>query len=175
MKPIQTEIPFSTPWFDLLAKTMQSGEAPYYSLRLPEYAAIIAITEDQRVLAVRQYRPAVERYTIELPSGIVDPGETAEVAARRELREETGYEAAELESLGAMTVDNGRMTNHIWHFLARSVRRVEGHSAEEGVEVVSYSMSELRDAIVHGEFDHALHIAGLLQAMLQGKLALGAA
>lgn len=169
MKPLKTEVAYTTPWFDLLAKTMNAGEAPYYSLRLPEYAAIIAVTDEGRVLAVRQYRPAVERYTLELPSGIVDAGETPEASARRELREETGYEAGEIEPLGAMTVDNGRNSNRIWHFVARGLRTAEGHAAEEGIEVVSYSASELRRAIVDGAFDHSLHIAGLLQAILRGK------
>ena len=172
MKPLKTEVAYTTPWFDLLAKTMKAGEAPYYSLRLPEYAAIIAVTDEGRVLAVRQYRPALERYTLELPSGIVDAGETAETAAWRELREETGYEAGEMEPLGAMTTDNGRIGNRIWHFLARSLRRVEGHVAEEGIEVLSYSAAELRRAIVDGVFDHSLHIAGLLQAVVRGKLSL---
>ena len=171
MKPLKTEISFSTPWFELLAKTMKPGEAPYYSLRLVDYTAIIALTGDGRMLAVRQYRPALERYTIELPSGLVDPGETPEAAAFRELREETGYDAAEMEPLGPMNVDNGRMGNRIWHFVAHGVRRVDGHVPEEGVELTSYSMAELRKALLDGEFDHAQHAAGLLQAMLRGKLA----
>ena len=170
MKPLKTEIAFSTPWFELLAKTMRPDEAPYYSLRLPDYAAIVATTDDRRVLAVRQYRPALDRYTLELPSGIVDPGETPEAAARRELVEETGYEATDMEPLGAMTVDNGRLGNRIWHFLAEGVRPVEGRLPEEGVEVLSYSISGLQRAILAGEFDHALHIAGVWQAILRGKL-----
>ncbi len=172
MKPLKIETAFSTPWFDLVAKTMRPGEAPYYSLRLPDYAAIIAITDDQRVLAVRQYRPALERYALEFPSGIVDPGESPDAAALRELREETGYEAAELEPLGPMTVDNGRMTNRIWHFVARGLHRAESWIAEEGIEQLSLSLPELRDAMMRGEFDHALHIAGFLQALLAGKVSL---
>src|SRR4051812_18221040 len=110
-RPLQTEVAFATPWFELVAKTMKTGEAPYYSLRLPDYAAVVAITPDERVLAVRQYRPAVERYTIELPSGLVDPGESAGDAARRELLEETGYEADSLEVLAPMMPDCGRPGN----------------------------------------------------------------
>ena len=80
MKPLKTEVAFATPWFQILGKTMRHGEAPYYSLKLPDYAAVVAVTEEQRVLIVRQYRPAVERDTLELPSGMVDPGETPEAA-----------------------------------------------------------------------------------------------
>lgn len=170
MKPLKTEVAFATPWFELLAKTMRPGEGPWYSLRIADYTAVIAIRRDGRVLAVRQYRPALERYALELPSGMVDPGENPETAARRELREETGYEAGDLEPLGPLTVDNGRLSNRIWHYLAGGVRPVEGHTPEEGVEVVTYSIPELRQAILSGEFDLALHVAGLMQAMLRGKL-----
>src|ERR1035438_3958864 len=61
MKPLKTEVAFATPFFQILGKTMCEGEEPYYSLKLPDYAAVVAITEEQRVLIVRQYRPAVER------------------------------------------------------------------------------------------------------------------
>src|SRR5437763_401900 len=71
VKPLKVEVAFGTPWFQILGKTMREGEDPYYSLRLPDYAAVVALTEDQRVLIVRQYRPAVEHHTLELPSGLV--------------------------------------------------------------------------------------------------------
>src|SRR5690242_16473540 len=118
MQPLKTEVAFRTPWFEVVGKTMKAEEHPYYSLRLPDYSAIVAITTEQRVLAVRQYRPAVERYTIELPSGLVDPGETPGAAARRELLEETGYAADEVEVLGPMLPDCGRLGNQIWSCVA---------------------------------------------------------
>jgi ADP-ribose pyrophosphatase len=167
-------VAFATPWFQILAKTMRHGEEPYYSLKLPDYAAVVAITEEQRVLIVRQYRPAVERDTLELPSGIVDPGETPEAAARRELLEETGYEAAEVEVLGAMEPDTGRLGNRIWSCVATGVRRIEGRAPEEGIEVLTYSLPELKRATAEGEFNHALHVAVLLVAMVQGKIRMGA-
>src|SRR5262245_28777278 len=132
-KPLSTQVEYATPWFQLVGKTMKTGEPPYYSLRLPDYAAVVAITPDQRVLAVRQYRPAVERYTIELPSGLVDAGETAGQAAERELLEETGYEAENLEVLGPMLPDCGRLGNQIWTCVATGVRPARGHEAEEGI------------------------------------------
>ena len=172
MKPLKTEVTFTTPWFDLLAKTMKPGESPYYSLRLPDYAAIIAITLDNRILAVRQYRPAVEQFTIELPAGLIDAGETPEGASRRELLEETGYEAADLEVLGPMLPDTGRLGNRIWTCVAAGVRPAEGRAPEPGIEVLSYSPAELARATDQGEFDHALHVAALMYAVIRGKLKL---
>ncbi len=170
MKPLKTEVVFSTPWFDVLGKTVRPDEAPYYSLRLPDYVAIVALTGDERVLAVRQYRPAVERHTIELPSGLIDPGESPEQTAARELLEETGYAAASVEVLGPMLTDNGRMTNRIWTCVAAGARRVEGRAPEDGIEVLLYSIPELYQATRAGEFDHSLHIAVVSLAALRGKL-----
>ena len=172
MKPLKTDVAFATPWFQVLAKTMKDGEAPYYSLRLPDYSAIVAITEDRQIVAVRQYRPALERYTIELPSGIVDPGESPSETARRELLEETAYQADDVEVLGPMEPDAGRLGNQIWSCVATGVRRIPGRAPEEGIEVLTYSPTDLARATAEGEFSHALHVAILLMAMLRGKLIL---
>jgi ADP-ribose pyrophosphatase len=120
------------------------------------------------MLIVRQYRPAVERYTLELPSGLVDAGETPAEAARRELLEETGYQAAEVELLGGMDPDTGRLGNRIWSCLAKGVRRVEDRAPEEGIEVLTWPLDELAQAIVDGRFDHALHVAAVMIAVLKG-------
>ena len=172
MKPLKTEVAFATPWFQILGKTMGHGEEPYYSLKLPDYAAVVAITEEQRVLIVRQYRPAVERDTLELPSGIVDPGETPEEAARRELLEETGYQGGDWQVLGAMEPDSGRLGNRIWSCVAKGVRPAENHAPEEGIEVLTWSLDELSRATVDGRFNHALHVAAVMMAILKGGLRL---
>ncbi|MBS1854024.1 MAG: NUDIX hydrolase [Acidobacteria bacterium] len=170
MKPLKKEVAFATPWFEVVGKTMREGEAPYYSLRLPDYSVAIALTPEEKVLVVKQYRPALERYTLELPSGLVDPGETPAQAAKRELLEETGYEAGEVELLGPMDPDNGRLSNTIWGCLARGVRKVEGSVPEEGIEVSEWSLDELYRATAEGRFDHALHVAFVFLAVLRGKL-----
>jgi ADP-ribose pyrophosphatase len=170
LKPLKTEVAFRTPWFEVLGKTIRPDEAPYYSLKLPDYTSLIALTDDRSILLVRQYRPAVERHTLELPSGLVDPGETAGDAARRELLEETAYAAGEVEVLGPMFPDTGRLTNQIWSCFATGVQPVPGRTPEAGIEVVVYSLPDLWRATADGQFDHALHVAILLMAVLRGKL-----
>ncbi len=174
MKPLKSEVIYHTPWCDLVAKTMKEGEEPWYSVRGVDYTAVVALTEEGRLLLVRQYRPAVEQFTIELPSGNIDPGETPEFCARRELEEETGHRADRMESLGAMFPDVGRLGARVWYFFASSVRPVENWKPEQGVEVLTYSMEELTRAITDGVFDHSLHVAALVPAILKGKLKLAA-
>lgn len=170
MKPLKTEVVYDTPWFEVLAKTMKDGDTPYYSLSIADYVGILAITTDHRILAVRQYRPAVERYTTEFPAGLVDAGETPLETARRELLEETGYEAGAIELLGEMATDTGRLTNRIWACMATEVTQVEGYRAEDGIETLSYSVAELMNATAEGEFDHALHVAILMLAVAKGAV-----
>jgi ADP-ribose pyrophosphatase len=173
MKPLKCEVAFATPWFEVVAKTMRDGEAPYYSLRLGDYATTLALTPEGRMLVVRQYRPAVERYTFELPSGLIDPGETPAVAALRELLEETGYQAGEAEVLGPMEPDLGRLSNTSWGLFAKHVRPVEGRMPEEGLEVFEWTLEEFHSAVRAGRFAHALHIAIVFQAVLLGKIPYG--
>ncbi|PWT98383.1 MAG: NUDIX hydrolase [Terriglobia bacterium] len=169
---MKEEVVFSTQWFDVLAKSVNPLEEPYYSLRLPDYAAVVALTDDQRVLLVRQYRPAVERHTLELPSGIVDPGETPAEAAARELLEETGYTASSIELLGPLYPDTGRLANRIWGCFAACVKPAPGRSPEEGIELLTYPLPELWRATADGEFALALHVAILMSAVLRRKLPL---
>jgi ADP-ribose pyrophosphatase len=116
----------------------------------------------------------VEHETLELPSGLIDPGETPAEAARRELLEETGYEAGELEVFGAMEPDVGRLGNRIWSCLARNVQKVPGRTPEEGIEVVTWPLEELARATMDGRFNHALHVAVVMIAVLKGGLRLTA-
>ena len=166
-------VAFATPWFQVLAKTLVGGDpdAPFYSIQTDDYVSILALTERSEVLLVRQYRPAAERYTLELPSGHVDPGETPIEAASRELIEETGYRPARIEHLGTLLPDTGRMGNRQWCFFADGATR-ERAPGEAGVELVVLEQAALMRAVMEGELDHALHLAALFLAVVKGKLGL---
>src|SRR5687767_5099472 len=108
------EIAFATRWFEVEAKYTDADPQPFYSLKLPDYVTIIASTTSGDIVLVRQYRPAVEAVTLELPSGLVDGKDGPEATARRELEEETGYRAAEMVHLGTLYSDTGRLQNRLW-------------------------------------------------------------
>lgn len=159
-----------TPWFEVIAKDIRGreSEGPYYALRMSDYVTVLAVTPDHRVVLVRQYRPAVERQTLELPSGHVEPGESPLECGLRELREETGYIPGRAQSLGRYLSDAGRHENGIWYVLVRdAVKDASAPPAEEGVQCELVPLRELSGLMSEGKLDHALNLAVFAVALVR--------
>jgi ADP-ribose pyrophosphatase len=162
------ETVFRTKWFEVEAKHTDADAEPFYSLKLPDYVAIVAYTAKGEMVLVRQYRPAIDAATLELPSGLVDGADDAEATARRELEEETGYRIAELQHLGTLYSDTGRLQNRLWCYVVKNVKPIPGwKTGEKGIETVVMSPDGVNAAIRDGRFKHALHLAALHLAALR--------
>jgi 8-oxo-dGTP pyrophosphatase MutT (NUDIX family) len=162
---------YATPWFELVAKYPPGYSQPHYSIRTRDYVTVVAVTDDNRFLLVRQFRPAVGRTTLELPSGHVENGETPESAARKELLEETGYVAETFECLGDLSPDTGRLANRLWCFFAAGARpsdRID-LEAEPGIEPILFE-GTVSDLIDGRGLDSALNLAALSLAIVRGRL-----
>jgi len=164
---------FETPFFRLLGKHLAGDEGdPYYSLELPDYVSVVAQTTNGDVILVRQFRPAVETVTLELPAGLVDAGDTPENTAIRELKEETGFVADYVTLVGCLKSDTGRLGNRLWVYFAPAAVRDAAAVPEAGMEVLVQTRAQLARALADGTFDHALHVAALLLAVQLGHLTL---
>ena len=168
------KVVFSVPWFDILARTVDGSASPYYFLRTSDYVTVLAVTTEGSVLLVEQYRPAVGALTLELPSGHVEEGESPEAAARRELAEETGYDAQQFDLLGTLVPDTGRLGNKVWCFYAENATQTRTHAnPEEGIRLVLCKPDDMLRQVSAGKIDHALNLAVLLLAAVQGRLSIG--
>jgi len=166
---------FDTKWFRVVEESQESGD-PFYMLELPDYVSVIALTPRRELLLVRQHRPVAGRETLELPSGHVDSGEQPEAAARRELLEETGFDAPNLELLGTLIPDVGRLANRLWCYFAADVRpSTSRHEREPGVALVQLPEREALQRATDGTIDHALNLAPLFLALATGRLSLAQA
>ncbi|MFM2082317.1 MAG: hypothetical protein RL380_1008 [Verrucomicrobiota bacterium] len=164
---------FTTPWFQVHALTLAGQAEPYYTVHSPDFAVVVAVDVRGRLLLVRQFRPAIGQFTLEPPAGHVDPGETPEESARKELCEETGYEADTLELIACLSPSTARYTNRSWIFFASGVRPAVRpvHAREAGVEPVFYEHGA-RALAAEPEFFAAGGHAAIFAAVAQGKIQL---
>ncbi|MGL5809581.1 MAG: NUDIX hydrolase [Nocardioides sp.] len=120
-------------------------------LDIPPTVTVLPLTGSREVVCVRQFRPGADRHVLSLPGGLIDPGEDALTAARRELREETGYDCAELE-LVAQTRPHSATSPRSITVAHGCVPRFEQSLDEyEDCEVVVIPLDELRRLVKTGE------------------------
>lgn len=168
-KIVDTKRTAVSPWIELLARDVQlSPGAPtetYYAISQPTYLAAIAVTPDDRILLVRQYRPAIERFSLELPAGLLEKNEDPQEAIIRELLEETGYPSESVELIGKTATCSSRISNVMYSFFIRTGERVPEFVEEAGVSVSTATQLELGHLILSGEFAEQTHLGVLSLAV----------
>ncbi|MCI7122428.1 MAG: NUDIX hydrolase [[Ruminococcus] gnavus] len=127
-------------------------------------AAVVPVTEDGKILMVRQYRNALERYTLEVPAGALDAAEEPGiVCAGRELEEETGFRSENLEWLITLRTTVAFCNERIEVFVARDLIPSRQHLDEdEFIDLKAYTLEELKEKIFYGEIEDSKTIAALL-------------
>ena len=126
--------------------------------------AILGLFDDGQILLIEQYRPVVDKNTVELPGGKIEEGEDIILAARRELLEESGYSAESFELIFSLDMDLSA-SRHITHVVWAKLRDHIGH--EEKTRVIILELDQAIEMIVQGEITHAPTVAALL--WLNGK------
>ena len=162
-------------WMTIISRDVQfSPDAPgetYYAIQQPSYLAAVALTPEGRILLVRQYRPAIERFSLELPAGLLEENEEDPATAMaRELLEETGYTTESISLIGHTATCSSRISNCMYSFFIRAGVRVSGFLEEPGVSVSSATPGELRELILCGEFSEQTHLGALALAVANGLL-----
>jgi ADP-ribose pyrophosphatase len=159
-----------SPWVRVVRKDVRFSlggtvEA-YHCLAQADYVAVLAVTQGGLIPLVRQFRPAVEELTWELPSGLVDAGEDPAETCRRELKEETGLSVIESRYLGGFFPDTGRLENRQHAFHVRTGDPDPAFTPESGMAVRYVTQDGLREAIRRQELRHQLHLGVILAASL---------
>jgi 8-oxo-dGTP pyrophosphatase MutT (NUDIX family) len=132
---------------------------PYFVVELPRGAAAMAITEDNEVILVKQYRHPIDEIIIEIPGGFIDAGEQPHEAIKRELLEETGYSFSGIHLLGTTALNPGVLNNYTYMFLAvGGIKTAEQQlDANEEIEIILKPLEEVRLMLMRNEIKQSMH------------------
>lgn len=176
-KTLSTEYLSKHIYFTARRDRCQRGDGtivdPYFVVEMPTSATALAVTADNKVIMVRQYRHPINDVIMELPGGFVDPGEDFETAMHRELLEETGYSFEKVEWVGRVAANPGVLNNFTELFLATGGVKTHEQNLDhnEEIEVVEISMDDLQQLILGQEMVQSLHLSCVFFALLRlGKL-----
>ena len=132
-------------------------------LEASDWVNVVALTVDERIVLVRQFRFGTGNETTEIPAGMVDAGETPEEAARRELKEETGYSTDQWQYLGWIQPNPAFLDNRCHTFLARDVVKTDAPRLDEGedIQVEALTLEQVKDEMRRGAIRNALAVVAL--------------
>jgi len=182
MKPkrISSKAVALSPWVSLHERSYVFDEGgpveTFHFLRPHDYVNVLAITADGKVPLVRQFRPAIEQFTIELPGGLVEEGDEIAERALAELREETGFRATEDPiRLPPLFPEVGRLENRLHGFVVLNAAYPEaGWEREAGVEPLLLGLEEFAATFRSGGLPNCSNVAVVALAMSLGHLAMAA-
>lgn len=141
----------------------------YYVLEYPNWVNAVALTKENKVIMVRQYRYGADIISLEIPGGVIDGDEAPELAIKRELLEETGYSFESSELIATIYPNPATANNLTYTYLLKGgVKTHEQHLDEhELLTVEEYSIEEVKQLLKDNQIAQALHCTGLFYGLMQ--------
>lgn len=149
--------------FKVREDTSRSGDksSSFFVIESPDWVNIIALTRNEEIVLIEQFRHGTGEVILEIPGGMIDEGEEAERAARRELLEETGFSAREFVLLGKSRPNPAIQNNWLYHYAAIDAEQTEEIKFDEHESCVTrlHPLAEIPNLIKSGEITHSLVLA----------------
>lgn len=138
-------------------------QGQYVVLESPAWVNMVALTEEQQMILVKQWRHGTRTLEIECPAGLVDEGESPLEAAARELREETGYVPQHMELIGSVAANPAYQDNTCFTILATGCRLEAARELDEGedIEVLVLPPSQVQALMAQGQIRNGMAVCAL--------------
>lgn len=163
---------FTDRWFKVRKERCETPEGkiidPYYVYDFTPWVGALPVTDEGKIVLIRQYRHALGEMCIEIPGGCVDPDDKdLEAAVSRELKEETGYTFRSFEYLGKVSPNPSTNSNLFHMFLATGGKRAGAQQLDEqeDIEVFEVTVEELKAMIRRNEIVQSMHISCMLYGL----------
>lgn len=139
----------------------------YYVLEFTNWVNVIPVTEDGKIVLIKQYRHATGEVCLEIPGGSIDPGEESKGAGLRELEEETGYVPDDIRLIGKHAPNPALQTNYMYTYIALGCRKMKEPHLDpfEDIEVVTKTVPETLQLVFNGKITHSIILASLFKAL----------
>ncbi len=171
-KILSSEYLFNDLWFKVRKDVCETPQGkiidPYYVYEFPEWVTAVPVTEEGKIIMVRQYRHALGETCIEIPGGCVDDTDNNfEEAITRELLEETGYSFSSYDYLGKTSANPSTNNNLMHMFLARGGKKVSEQKLDhnEEIEVELYSIDEVKQMLKEQKIVQSMHVTCIMYAL----------
>jgi ADP-ribose pyrophosphatase len=160
-------------WATLRVDTckLQNGtiKDDYFVLEYPDWANAIALTKDNKMILVRQYRHAADIISLEIPGGVIEPGEAPEDGVKRELLEETGYSFESCELIATLYPNPATSDNRTFTYLLTGGIKIQEQDLDEHeiLNVEEYTIAEVKQLLADNKIEQSLHAAALFYGLMK--------
>ena len=176
-KKLDSKYIIQRPWATLRVDKLEMPNGnikdEYYVLEYPTWVNMVAITEDNQVIFVKQYRHGAGQIMVELPAGVVEENEDPEIAARRELLEETGYAFDDISYVCELYANPATSGNLTYTYLLTGGRKVQEQELDpsEDIDMVLMDLEDAKQFLFDNKIGQALHTSALFYTLKKlGKL-----
>lgn len=170
-KVIKSENVLDTPWISVRKDKCELPDGTvvpdYYVLQGSDSAIITAVTEEGKVILVKQYKHGFGKVVTELPAGIIDQGETPAECIKRELLEETGYDVKSVTQIAELSFSPSGSSFKKFVFIAKGAKKIQGPqiNPKEVIETILKSPKQVNEMISNSEIIAMATVAGFYLAV----------